>query len=361
MSATAMMPAGLAPQLDRAHDTMSISNILTTDSVAAAAPEAMDTTPDLVAPSTPTVAPSTPTKNGSYPKEEELNESPDTVMSDAEDAGDMDDGDITGEINDGEDVPDSQREFICKNDETSRCLTGQYEIGLSRKVISDHFGRNKGCTRDLTSWPLFCRKHYQRATYNKDLWQIRKINLIYRQFDVIEKDFPGTTYDVQLKKSEEARLNEYSRKIAGGKTPAEAAAHVAPKAGKAYEAPIDILRELDNDDLGKNKTIKEVKITIERILEMLADEESTEDAKLKQVPSIEFLPNIPGKIASPKKTPKKAATPKKKTTPKAPKTPTPKKTRAVNKTPTSKRKTTPKAPVTPSRISTKGGIKKTNE
>ncbi|KAH4028118.1 hypothetical protein HBI13_050420 [Parastagonospora nodorum] len=49
--------------------------------------------------------------------------------------------------------------------------------------------------RDVDSWPLFCRKHLAcsasnarfanfytntlRATYSKDLWQIRKLNLIY--------------------------------------------------------------------------------------------------------------------------------------------------------------------------------------
>lgn len=311
----------------------------------------MDTTLDLPAPSTPTKAPSTPIKNRTSAKEEELSDSPDSVMSDVEQTDDLDDGD---------DIPDSDREFICMNDENSRCITGQYIEKFCRKVISDHFGRNKACTRDITNWPTFCRKHYQRATYNKDLWQIRKINLIHRQFDIIEKDFPGTTYDVQLKKSEEARLNDYSRKITMGKSEAEAAAHVAPKAGKHFEAPISILLELDSGDLGKDKTITEVKQTVEKILEMITVKD-TEFENTEQVPAIEFLPNIPAEFASPKKaaTPKKAgpfknpATPKKPATPKAagtPKTPSSRKARAV-KTPGSKSKT-------PSRVSTKGGIQK---
>jgi hypothetical protein len=138
-----------------------------------------------------------------------------------------------------------EREFTCVNDEYTRCRTGQYTKDLSRKVISDHFGRNKACTRDITDWPLFCRKHYQRATYNKALWQIRKLNLILRQFNIINRQFPGTTYDIVLKKSEESRLNEYSRKIAAGLAAADAAAAVAPRPAKHFEAPIDVLRELD--------------------------------------------------------------------------------------------------------------------
>jgi hypothetical protein len=162
-------------------------------------------------------------------------------------AGQKDEPEASGDeaVDDGEDVPDSEREFICMNDEHTRCMTGQYTKDLSRKVISDHFGRNKACTRDITDWPLFCRKHYQRATYNKKKWQIRKVQLILRQFDVIEKQFPGTTYDIAFKKSEEARLNSYSRSVAAGMKQDDAMDKVAPKEGKHFEAPIDVLRELD--------------------------------------------------------------------------------------------------------------------
>jgi hypothetical protein len=38
--------------------------------------------------------------------------------------------------------PESRR-----NDDYNECKTGQYTMDLSRKVISDHFGRNKACTR----------------------------------------------------------------------------------------------------------------------------------------------------------------------------------------------------------------------
>ena len=55
-------------------------------------------------------------------------------------------------------------------------------------------------------WPLFCRKHYQRATYNQKLWQSRKITLMLRQFNIIEAQFPGTKYIVAPKKTEEVWL-----------------------------------------------------------------------------------------------------------------------------------------------------------
>ncbi|KAF1994980.1 hypothetical protein P154DRAFT_566996 [Amniculicola lignicola CBS 123094] len=184
-------------------------------------------------------------------------------------------------------IPLDEREFICMNDEHSHCQTGQVTLSLSRKVISDHFGRNKACTRAITDWPLFCRKHYQRATYKPDLWQVRKIDLIARQLDIIEAQFPGTTYQVCLKKAEESRLNEFARKIAGGMSLAEASALVAPKDSvKSFQAPINVLRQLEFS-LGNGKTLDEVKSTVALILDMLRLKETS------QVPSIEFLPGIP--------------------------------------------------------------------
>ncbi len=177
------------------------------------------------------------------------------------------------------------REFTCMNDEFAECKTGQYTLDLSRKVISDHFGRNKACTRLIADWPLFCRKHYQRATYNGGLWQMRKVTLILRQFDVIEAQIPGVTYTVALKKSEEQRLNVYSRKVASGATPKEAAMAVQAEPGKHFEAPIDVLRELQFR-LGPNKTMAECQETTSIIHEMLQTGETA------QVPAIEFLMQV---------------------------------------------------------------------
>ncbi|OAL52349.1 hypothetical protein IQ07DRAFT_368727 [Pyrenochaeta sp. DS3sAY3a] len=240
------------------------------------------------------------------------------------------------------DVPDSEREFICMNDEHSRCMTGQYTLPLSRKVISDHFGRNKGCTLLIKKWPMYCRKHYQRATYNKAQWQFKKLYLIDRQFGIIEQEFPGTTYNIQLKKSEEARLNQFARLLAADMTKEQAAEAIQPKSGKHFEASVPVLVELDHE-LGKNKTMQQAKHVVKVMQVMLQDK----DTDLDQVPSIEFLPQIPGTNTTPKKTPKARAT-------KSPKTPkTPKSTKS-SKTPKDKKTPT-------SHVSAKGSIKKTQK
>jgi hypothetical protein len=267
--------------------------------------------------------PFTPTKKGSMHKEETA--SPATGIH-TFDLTPMEAAELFAEDN-GEDIPDEDRGFICKNDESSRCVTGQYTKELSRKVISDHFGRNKACTREITDWPLFCRKHYQRATYNKSLWQIRKLNLIFRQFDVIENGFPGTTYTIALKKSEHDRLGEYCKKVMAGMSHEDAAKLFTPTAGKHFEAPMEILREIYLD-MGENKTIDEVKNVVEKIHQQITD------GATDQVPSIEFLPNLRGVVGSPKK---------------ALKTPSPRKGRKVE---------TPNSKGTPGRVSAKGSIKK---
>jgi hypothetical protein len=274
-------------------NAMSVSNLLTETAT-------VEVTPGLTADSPMLEVPSTPERSSS-PAKDEFSSPADTIMTSLTD----EDLQETAEaINDDDNASDTStstpREFTCMNDEYTKCRTGQYTLSLSRKVISDHFGRNKSCTRDLTSWPLFCRKHYQRATYNKSLWQLRKVSLILRQFDVIESQFPGTTYDITLKKSEEDRLNEYSRKVAAGVTAEEAAAAVKPVLGtKAFEAPIDVLRELDQY-IGRGKTIKEVKDAMDVVGQMLQAKET------EQVPAIEFFPLLPGRSRGGGKSPRKA-------------------------------------------------------
>ncbi|RMZ73796.1 ORP1 like [Pyrenophora seminiperda CCB06] len=299
-----------AAQAESIRKTMQVDNLL---SPVRGTPD-VTTAPAVVAPSTP-VKPSKDETSSSPAA------SPDSVMTEPVNVENPIEG-TEEAMDDGIDVPDTEREFICMNDEHTRCQTGQYSKDLSRKVISDHFGRNKACTRDVTDWPLFCRKHYQRATYNKDKWQMRKVQLILRQIDVIETQFPGTMYDIAFKKSEESRLNQFSRQVASGMSTEEAEKNTAPVVGKHFEAPIDVLRELDQW-LGRAKTYEDVKKVVDVILQML------EEKECEQVPAIEFLPKLPGKV---KKTPVKAR-------------PSPK---------------TPKAPKTPSYISPKGSVKKSN-
>ncbi|KAF2277135.1 uncharacterized protein EI97DRAFT_375967 [Westerdykella ornata] len=180
-----------------------------------------------------------------------------------------------------------EREFECMYDEYSQCRTGQYTLSLARKVISNHFGRNKACTRLIDDWPLFCRKHYQRATYNSEQWQRRKVALIIRQFGIINTKYPGMTYTVALKKSEMDRLNTFARAMDAGLSPQEAGAKVAPVADvKSFQAPIDVLRELQHH-LGPNKTMADVTQTMVDINKML------QDGDTKEIPAIEFLMEAP--------------------------------------------------------------------
>ncbi|ORY14686.1 hypothetical protein BCR34DRAFT_458084, partial [Clohesyomyces aquaticus] len=179
------------------------------------------------------------------------------------------------------------REFTCLNDEYSECRTGQYTMALSRKVISNHFGRNKACTRTITSWPLFCRKHYQRATYRPDQWQKRKIFLIERQLNIIEREFPGTKYEIALKKSEADRLNEFTRLHSNGMPKLDALAlFPVPEKSKAFHAPMAVLDELSYY-IGKNRSVFEVKTCVSLILDFLRK------GDCKEVPAIEFLPHFP--------------------------------------------------------------------
>jgi hypothetical protein len=114
----------------------------------------------------------------------------------------------------------------------------------------------------------------------------------------------GTLYNVTMKKSEEQRLNLYSRKIAQGQTEAEAKAAVEPDENnrKSFEAPIKVLCYLEAG-MGENKTIDDVKETVSVIRTMF------ENGETLQIPSIEFLPQL-DKAGKPTKREPKVSTPK---------------------------------------------------
>ncbi|KAF2020913.1 hypothetical protein BU24DRAFT_469672 [Aaosphaeria arxii CBS 175.79] len=180
-------------------------------------------------------------------------------------------------------IPLEDREFICCNDDFSICQTGQVTLDVARKTISHHFGRNKTCTKMIGIWPLLCRKHYQRATYKQDLWQLRKIELIIRQFFKIDEILPRITYKICLKKSEDERLSQYARLIDQGNThdQASASVQVNPRV-KSFQAPINVLREIA-DYLGPNQD----QATCVRLMKLILD--MVEKKETAQVPQVEFL------------------------------------------------------------------------
>lgn len=260
-------------RLDNILDNEAAPTVATAADKVAAAPPAQD---DVAMTDAPTPAPERETTSGKL----------------------SEDGDEETDNSASEEV---EREFECKYNEYERCRTGQVTLKLSRKVISNHFGRNKGCTRLIQDWPLFCRKHYQRATYHPKKWQMRKINLIIRQLEIIEKDMPGTKYTISLKKSEMDRLNSFARATDSGKSLEDAAQLVEPNSDvKSFQAPIDVLREIQ-PDLGQHKTRQEVQEVMRLIHDMV------DQGECEQVPAIEFLPEI----QPPKMKPVKKAGPNK--------------------------------------------------
>lgn len=200
----------------------------------------------------------------------------------------LDEDEDSGSYTDEMDIELNYREFRCVFDPQTDCMTGQYTMNLARKVISDYFGRNKAETLLINFWPCFCRKHYQRATYNLKPFQRRKIALILSQVAEIEKRHPGTHYKVSLRSCEMDRYSTYASDLTRGVSVEEATAQAAPVEGaKTYQAPIEALCKLQTEGhCGKDKTKDEVIRTVNRISEMF------ENGETNQIVSIEFLPQL---------------------------------------------------------------------
>ncbi|KAF2812703.1 uncharacterized protein BDZ99DRAFT_272353 [Mytilinidion resinicola] len=190
------------------------------------------------------------------------------------------------------------RDFECVFNPKGQCNTGQYTMDLARKTISHHFGRNKACTRAIKGWPMYCRKHYQRGCYGKHQWQMTKIDLIKHMFKKIESQYPGIEYTIAMKKSEEKRINEYAREQAFPTTKEYRWADTPsciPAKGESQEAPMSLLIKLQ-DRMGPDRDMKFCRETI-NIIKKEIEADTTDKLEL---PSIEFLPQIPG-LHTPKK------------------------------------------------------------
>lgn len=202
----------------------------------------------------------------------------------------------------------------------------QLTLRECRPCVSDHFGRNKACTKLIPRLVRFCRKHYQRSAYHKERWPFQKCELILMQLDWIEEDVPNVTFEIILKKSEMMRLSADSiAKASGsnsnkGKTKAAAETTTStssnptakPKGkGKAkedddddyasppstpaddsksklFEAPIHILRHIETTFCGRNKTVSDCVDVVDWLRDHL------DQGTLEDLPVVEFLPeNLP--------------------------------------------------------------------
>ena len=175
------------------------------------------------------------------------------------------------------------REFKCLF--TENCTTNQYLLKDSRKVISDMFGRNKGCTSKLPEF-RFCRKHYQRASYKKDTWQYLKLNLVRQLLSRNEQLNPGVTYSVSLKKSERQRLSEFYQQVHNRERTEDLDKEYRPGPvtdNKTYRAPLNILIEITQKFGGSGKSKKHIEGCVAYIKDCLDQD------RCKEVPNVEFL------------------------------------------------------------------------
>lgn len=126
----------------------SIRNAMSFSNLLSEAAEPKVSTPKLTSEVALLEPPSTPKRSPS-PVEDEFTGSADIAMSETSELAEEADVSAASEKATAPTVDDDliDREFVCMNDEYSKCRTGQYNLALSRKVISDHFGRNKACTR----------------------------------------------------------------------------------------------------------------------------------------------------------------------------------------------------------------------
>ena len=79
-----------------------------------------------------------------------------------------------------------------------------------RKVISQYFGRNKRETRAIPEefWDKWCRKHYQRLRYRREVWVRQQIALINDMIDRLEEHGKVRGWTVTIRKTEEMKLRD---------------------------------------------------------------------------------------------------------------------------------------------------------
>jgi hypothetical protein len=169
--------------------------------------------------------------------------------------------------------------FDCEYQIAGGCRTGQFDLNDSRTCVSDYFGRNKAATAKIKRPIRWCRKHYQRASFQKDTWQLNKMVLILEQLDRIEEDDAGTTYTIGIKRSELQRLSDYNN--SGKKNPVDL------QDLQPGEAPYPILQHIFDNYKGNNRTIDECKSLVNWV------RGEREAGRVQHIPQFEMVPEWP--------------------------------------------------------------------
>lgn len=197
------------------------------------------------------------------------------------------------------------------------CVAGS---GDHRKTVSHIFGRNKACTRRIPDdcWVKWCRKHYQRYTYRcpqNSVWHKKQLELVRKQLDRFEEGTNISSWNVALRKKEQAKLDEENAAIAAGlislapRDPAPGSnttTSITPSNTTAPKpAPSQVWERFLVPHLGLNKSYTEVR----EVCDIIGTEFSTpafkaRGNKAKVFPGLEFLPVFPdAKVkAAPNKT-----------------------------------------------------------
>ncbi|KAI9699801.1 MAG: hypothetical protein M1836_002836 [Candelina mexicana] len=96
------------------------------------------------------------------------------------------------------------------NAKTACHYMGPCETGAPpRKVVSQIFGRNKICTREIPEdlWPVYCRKHYQRHKYrNAEGFAKTQCDLVLTTVERLDSRCNVRDYTIVLRKKEAAKF-----------------------------------------------------------------------------------------------------------------------------------------------------------
>ncbi|KAK0663748.1 hypothetical protein DIS24_g1116 [Lasiodiplodia hormozganensis] len=198
------------------------------------------------------------------------------------------------------------REFTCWVRQDG-CATGQYTLDLSRKMVSDYFGRNKAGTRKVQEgrWIRACRKHYQRKSY-QDQWRWHKGFVVIQQLRLIaeQQPSPPLRFKVSLKSSEEKRLDRYKSTLVDQKrlfdANADEATHVDHD--QPDHAPLAVLQEIKefvkaNGDAEACLGLDECVALVGHAIEMVKSN------RCHRLPLFEMMPMFADEGSKGKKTP----------------------------------------------------------
>lgn len=174
----------------------------------------------------------------------------------------------------------------------TRCVA---KSGDYRKTVSHIFGRNKAGTRRIPDdcWIKWCRKHYQRYTYRcpqNAVWHKKQLELVRKQLDRFEEETNISSWNIALRKKEQAKLDEENAAIAAGlitltpRDPAEGFQSTTSQVWERFLVP----------HLGLDKSFAEVR----EVCDIIETEFSTpafrdRENKAMVFPGLEFLPVFP--------------------------------------------------------------------